>query len=615
MTRSGLIFLLPLALVVYFSSIISAAATDSLLIMGPSSRKLGTNNEFMETPYYKASNFGFFGAISNEQHGVWYYPTPNDYNEPGYFNLDVHNAAIADLNGDGLDDLVIAWGIFPHVIERHIRATFTILINEGNGSMRYAPEIFGEAGPVNRFFAYRTFAEDLNMDGRPDIIAASMGMIKRNPDGTYSTEFEPIPLMLSTPEGILVDASANIEGQEEGGLPPGFTFGHELSVGDVNGDGFPDFFTGKLLFINDGSGRFTNATHQLPEEMKPPYTYLMHSIIGDLNGDGIGDIVAAYADGETSHPSGYVLMSNGNNPIHERKSIQLPQGRYGAGNTKFNHGVIYDVNQDGIPDIVFSVTRAVPYYKGRTLQIIINRGNGVFEEATDQYLEASEELETAQGEGSVFVVDVNGNGILDIVHSGSNHFDPDLPPGMIIYINDNGKLRMQATDKMAWIQPWQIENYEGFREYAKRPLTRAYPIDLDGVAGIDFVANVQIPLSSWPQQEPNEYIFYSILAKEQITKSTDIPAFSEETSGILAVYPNPFNISTQIQFMVNTSGKILLSVLDIMGRKLESLYEGFAQAGIAHQLSWNGSGQKPGIYFIRLQSNEGTFTRKIILTK
>jgi hypothetical protein len=126
--------------------------------------------------------------------------------------------------------------------------------------------------------------------------SAPMGMFKRNPDGTYTTEFEPILLMLSTPSGVYVDGSHRIQGQESGGLPSGFTFGHDMSSGDVNGDGNPDFFTGKSLFLGDGTGGFTNATSTLPQDIRPNSTYLMTSLIGDFDGDGIGDIVSAYAD-------------------------------------------------------------------------------------------------------------------------------------------------------------------------------------------------------------------------------------------------------------------------------------------------------------------------------
>jgi hypothetical protein len=608
---------LSVGLIVAVAILSPAHAQDSLLIIGPGTRTLGSNRENMETPYYRVGSFGWLGVKMKEQHGEWYYPTPNDRHDPGYFGLDAHNAVRADFNGDGREDLCITWAIFPHTIERQSRASFSILLNDGYGALTYAPGMFDHNGPPVRFFAYRTAVADFNGDGKPDIVAASMGMIKRNPDGTYTNRWEPIPLVLSTPEGKLRDASANIQGQESGGLPEGFTFGHELSAGDVNGDGAPDFFTGKCLFLNDGNGKFTNASAHLPQEMRPTGTYLMHSMIADLNGDGIGDIVAAYADGAAENHSGYILLSkNGSASLANRQLVALPPGRYGAGVTKFNHGVIYDVNNDALPDIVFSVTRANPYYMGRTLQVLMNRGNGVFVDETDQRVITPTFLDRAQGEGSLQVVDVNGDGVLDLVHSGSTPFTETEPHALTIYLNSNGALRAQGASLFAWVQPWQINGFgEDFRPYQTRAMGRAYPIDLDGKAGVDFVSVVATPLRAWPQVEPNEYTFYSILSASQLTSSGNEAAKLPTTFWLSQNYPNPFNPTTTIQFSVEHSARALLRVYDILGRGVRTLYDGEARAGLMHQVVFDAAGLASGIYFVRLESSGSVTTRRVLLAR
>jgi hypothetical protein len=485
-----------------------------LLRLGPSARTLGPNREQMDTPYFSVGPFGWFGLSIDEQHPAFYYPTPADYSPPGYFMLDAQNSARADFDGDGDEDLVVTWYTSPHTVERLSRLTFTMFLNEGGGRFRYAPEIFEGGQPPLRFFAYRTATADFNGDRRPDLIASSMGMIKRNPDGPATTAFEPIPLALSTPAGTLRDASANIEGQENGGLPEGFTFGHDLSVGDVNADGSVDFYTGKCLFLNDGHGKFSNATAQLPLELRPNDIYIMTSLIGDLNGDGVGDIVAAYADGDLRGRSGAVLLSRAGTPaLSGRDVVPLPPGRYGAGLTKFNHGAIYDVDRDGRADIVFSVTRAQPYYRGRQLQVLMNKGDGVFVDETTSRVVAPADLDAAQGEGTLHVVDANRDGVLDLVHCSGGGIDLTDPPSVTIYLNVNGQLRAVDRSVYAWVQPWQIAGFgESFRPFQSRPMSSALPIDIDGKAGVDFVAVVQVPLRSWPQAEPSEYVLYSILS-------------------------------------------------------------------------------------------------------
>lgn len=593
-----------------------AVAHDSLLTFGPGTRSLGSNREKMETPYYRVGPFGWLKAVLTEQHGEWYYPTPEDYNAPGYFNLDAHNAARADFDGDGREDLVITWAIFPHTIERQSRAGFMILLNDSSGGLKYTPEIFDSNGPPIRFMAYRTAVSDFNLDGRPDIVAASMGMIKRNPDGTFTNVWEPIPLVLSTPEGTLSDATTNIQGQEDGGLPEYFTFGHEISAGDVNDDGAPDFFTGKVLFLNDGTGMFTNATSFLPQELKPNHTYLMTTLIGDLDGDGIGDIVAAYADGAANNSSGYILLSNNSVSFGSRQLVELPPGHYGAGVTKFNHGVIYDVNNDGEPDIVFSVTRANPYYMGRTLQVIMNKGNGVFVDETNLRVVAPAYLDSAWGEGSLHVVDVNGDGLMDIVHSGSTGFTETEPHALTVFLNVNGVLRAQDPSVLAWVQPWQLDGFgENLRPYYTRAMARAYPIDLDGQGGIDFISSVQTPLTAWPQVEPNEYTFYSVLSTAPLTSVRDEVTASPGTFWLSRNYPNPFNPSTTIRFSVETTGRALLRVFDLLGREIKTLFDGEAAAERMYQVTFNATGLTSGLYFVRLESGGKMATQNVVLLK
>uniref|UniRef100_UPI0040487B62 FG-GAP-like repeat-containing protein n=1 Tax=Algoriphagus sp. TaxID=1872435 RepID=UPI0040487B62 len=503
---------------------------QSLIKIGPSNLKLGSSTKNLTSPFFKVDAFGWMDVEIDEKHDAFYYPNFDNYNAAGYFNLDTHNACVGDFNGDGLQDLFITWATFPHTIERESRLTFTVLLNKGDGSLIYSPEVFENNISPERFFAYRTHVADFNNDGKDDVIASSMGMIKRNIDQTYTTKFEPIPLLLSTPNGKLKDATANIEGQENGGLPQNFSFGHDLSVGDVNGDSFPDFYTGKTLFINDGKGFFKNLSSVIPKEINPGQYYIMSSLITDLNNDGIGDIVATYPS--NSDKSGYIWLSqNGDSSFSNRKIIELPVGRYGKNNTLFNYAIDYDINNDGLKDIVFSITRQNPYYIGRSLQILVNKGNGVFIDETKDFITIPEYLDKDHGEGSLRVVDVNADGVLDLVHTGGSGQDINLHSS-VIYVNKNNKLVLMEPNKLAWVQPWQIEGFEWMEPYSnKTPLKSGYPINLDGKNGIDFIGVVARPLTSWPQIETNKYTFYSIL-------STSLSSLIDKTAPTIKVKPD-----------------------------------------------------------------------------
>ncbi|MEY4849965.1 MAG: hypothetical protein RLZZ331_969, partial [Pseudomonadota bacterium] len=232
-----------------------------------------------------------------------------------------------DFNGDGLEDLAVIWVAFPHTVFREAPVYPQIFLNRGDGTLGPANEII--SGPLpNRHMNYRTHAADFNGDGRDDLVIASMAQgAQKNPVANADLR-EPITLLLSTPSGKMVDASRNIQGQEQGGVPEGYSFGHDMSVGDLDGDGDIDFYTNKVLMLNDGKGFFTLASGRMPEEARS-FSYVMSSGMGDLDGDGIDDLVVAYAEGYGR----YAFLSNGKG-VEGARVIRLPEGPYGLENTK-----------------------------------------------------------------------------------------------------------------------------------------------------------------------------------------------------------------------------------------------------------------------------------------
>jgi hypothetical protein len=79
-------------------------------------------------------------------------------------------------------------------------------------------------------------------------------------------------------------------------------------------------------------------------------------------------------------------------------------------------------------------------------------------------------------------------------------------------------------------------------------------------------------------------------------------------------YPNPFNPETKIHYTLKSSGKVRLSVYDLLGREVAVLAEGFQSAG-GHDVRFSGAGQASGIYFYRLQTADGVITRKMTLVR
>lgn len=81
-----------------------------------------------------------------------------------------------------------------------------------------------------------------------------------------------------------------------------------------------------------------------------------------------------------------------------------------------------------------------------------------------------------------------------------------------------------------------------------------------------------------------------------------------------AVYPNPFNPSATVAYRLAETGVVRLSVLDALGRQVALLQDGLVAAG-RHELVFDASGLASGLYFARLESEDGVAVGKMLLIR
>jgi len=79
-------------------------------------------------------------------------------------------------------------------------------------------------------------------------------------------------------------------------------------------------------------------------------------------------------------------------------------------------------------------------------------------------------------------------------------------------------------------------------------------------------------------------------------------------------YPNPFNPSTTIQYSVPRTAHVTLTVLDVLGREIATLFDGVQQAG-RHSVQFDARSLSSGIYMSRLTSEGVVLTRKMLVLK
>jgi hypothetical protein len=79
-------------------------------------------------------------------------------------------------------------------------------------------------------------------------------------------------------------------------------------------------------------------------------------------------------------------------------------------------------------------------------------------------------------------------------------------------------------------------------------------------------------------------------------------------------YPNPFNPSTTLAFALPKPSEVTLKIFDASGREVATLMEGKLPAG-KHEVVLDASPFSSGVYFYRLQADEFSETRKLMLVR
>ena len=79
-------------------------------------------------------------------------------------------------------------------------------------------------------------------------------------------------------------------------------------------------------------------------------------------------------------------------------------------------------------------------------------------------------------------------------------------------------------------------------------------------------------------------------------------------------YPNPFNPATTIEFDLQKSAHVVLSVYNALGQKLMTLLDEPMTAGV-HQQTLDGGNLPSGIYFYQLKVDGGSQVKKMELMK
>lgn len=324
-----------------------------------------------------------------------------------FINVPLTPMATADLNGDGLPDLIgmpSATGLpMPWSLAVSLDATL-----RGSSNIQFEPvQVI-----TPNTFPFAVYVADLNGDGKPDLTVYG---------SDASTQALTVSVLLNTtaPGASILTFAPSQD------LP---ITGLLMAVADVNGDGKPDLIIGNgqdntvSVAINTttpGATQSSFASQEIVASNLSPISLA----VADINGDGLGDLVVATDTGSVA----VLLNQTPVGALAPAFSASLP---ISVGNA-FNI-VVSDINGDGRPDISGLAYDFSSSYLNLSPYVLLNTTAPGAQSAS---LAAAEIFQLAGppcGSASINAVDLNGDGNVDLlVTESSDSGFPENPGGCI----------------------------------------------------------------------------------------------------------------------------------------------------------------------------------------
>jgi len=290
--------------------------------------------------------------------------------------------ATGDFNKDGKQDVAVT---------DYLSGLIYILLGKGDGTFK----------PVSQYviqYAPGTFyVEDFDRDGNLDIVFA-----QGHPDALITLPYtQVVGVLFGKGDGTFAGAPAYL-------VPGGPT---SMVTADFNGDGKPDLAVGgsPQIFLGAAGGNFQTGVALTGTGAGVPYIGLA---TGDLNGDGKADL--AVNDGANG---ALVFLGNGDGTFQPSRAVAS-----GGSGTSFV--AIGDFNNDHKPDL------AIANLSSNSLTVTPGNGDGTFG--------AGSTVSVGSFPGFLLAADFNRDGNLDLAVVNGGFIFMDNNPGSISILLGKG---------------------------------------------------------------------------------------------------------------------------------------------------------------------------------
>jgi hypothetical protein len=354
-------------------------------------------------------------ADGSMQPGVNYFPAPNKFS--------LQYVAVGDFNNDGILDIA-ASDNFNSVVQIFYGGGTG---GKGDGTFTagptYSTDTTTGAHPVGIVTA------DFNGDGKPDLAIVN--------------NFGPANAPTSADVAVLIN---NGTGGFNAPQPhPLSTVATELTASDLNGDKKLDLVvplygvcsagicsapgTAVAILLGNGDGTFqAESDLNLKDSGGTTYFNPYYAAVGDLNGDGKPDLAVTIQNQKDVNQGIVVALGNGDGTFQTPTFLNSsPQNPQFAMQPLPGYVKIADMDLDGHPDLVY--TNAVQ----GTVGILYGKGDGTFYDPID--------FAADRWAWDFALVDVNGDGDLDVVASG---FEQSFS-GVGVLLNRGGATTLQSS--------------------------------------------------------------------------------------------------------------------------------------------------------------------------
>ena len=515
--------------------------------------------------------------------------------------------AIGDFDRDGHVDLAAADG--------------DIVVAKGNGD--------GTFGEGKRFFSPATsiLATDLDGDTRIDLVTTwtslwgALVTLKGYGDGNFGLDRK---IRIGTNPGTLVAEDLNEDGRpdllvpdqdsgglvlrygELGGFGPEIRFqgtgGFLIKLGDINGDTIKDAVVSQgnaiTVYLGSVNGVFGTPTTYSTEPL------IQSLAIGDVNQDGYQDVAGATADKAT------VWLGHSNGTLTWLQDYPLARTPI----------VLDDLNEDGQLDLISLWPYSVELFPGN--------GDGTFGQRVESFYSGVPQV--------MGVADVNGDNHKDLVWGGpagdvgallgdgQGAFQDTQPDGIWSYVDGrvedveaadfdlDGKLDLAVMNASRAV----VTLFQGVGDGTfVRAIDLGIGQNVWGIALADFDqdgdSDIAVSGTNWGNPAATGVTMLYNLIGAQVGVESPMASLPP-----LRLLTNPARGRLSLEIDLEREEFVRLEVLDLSGRRVSVPMNGLVPAG-SHKLTWRGESDSgltapSGVYVIRVTSGGKTRATKAV---